>query len=193
MQKSNIGTLFNLFDWFHEDNTKDVKEILRKVSLVEGLVSVTNSQLVEQLFNSMRKDLYFLNRKSPGVHVLICRLMLQFHNEKSNNFIKKLQIPAQEELVMEDTVSLEIPAVVQCSLEETPAAQEEAPVAQEGEQSAPVTASTTAMAFKKVIPDAWKGTESQVWTGPYSGLKERTWRVSDRDVACPVPESSPGT
>ncbi|CAC5371668.1 unnamed protein product [Mytilus coruscus] len=72
--------------------------------------------------------------------------------------------------------------------EEIPAAQEEAPVAKKGEQSAPVPASTTPMAFKKVIPEAWKGKEDQVWTGPYSGYKERTWRVSDRDVACPVPE-----
>ncbi|CAC5420013.1 unnamed protein product [Mytilus coruscus] len=30
--------------------------------------------------------------------------------------------------------------------------------------------------------------QSQVWTGPYSSFKERTWRVSDRDVACPMPE-----
>ncbi|CAC5415970.1 unnamed protein product [Mytilus coruscus] len=47
---------------------------------------------------------------------------------------------------------------------------------------------TTTMASKKKIPEAWKGKEDQVWTGPYSGYKERTWRVSDRDVACPVPE-----
>ncbi|XP_052106595.1 uncharacterized protein LOC127739061 [Mytilus californianus] len=82
---------YSLFDWFHEDNTKDVKEILRKVSLVEGLGSFTNSQVVEQFFNSMRRDLYFLNEMSPAVHVFICRLMLQFHNEKSNNLIKKQQ------------------------------------------------------------------------------------------------------
>ncbi|CAC5380398.1 unnamed protein product [Mytilus coruscus] len=44
------------------------------------------------------------------------------------------------------------------------------------------------MAFKREIPEAWKGKEDQVWTGPYSGYKERTWRMSDRDVACPVPE-----
>ncbi|CAC5410023.1 unnamed protein product [Mytilus coruscus] len=44
------------------------------------------------------------------------------------------------------------------------------------------------MAFKKEIPEAWKGKEDQVWTGPYSGYKERTWRVSGRDVAYPVPE-----
>lgn len=44
------------------------------------------------------------------------------------------------------------------------------------------------MAFKRDIPAAWKVRESQVWTGPYSGFKERTCRVSDRDVACPVPE-----
>ncbi|CAC5394736.1 unnamed protein product [Mytilus coruscus] len=47
---------------------------------------------------------------------------------------------------------------------------------------------TTTMASKKEIPEAWKGKEDKVWTGPYSGYKERTWRVSDRDVACPVPE-----
>ncbi|CAC5398399.1 unnamed protein product [Mytilus coruscus] len=72
--------------------------------------------------------------------------------------------------------------------EETEAAQEEVPAAHKGKQSAPVPASTSSMAFKKEIPDSWKGRESQVWTGPNSGFKERTWRVSDRDVACPVPE-----
>ncbi|CAC5356822.1 unnamed protein product [Mytilus coruscus] len=110
--------------------------------------------------------------------------------------------PVQEGPV-DNTVSLEVPVIPEVSVsrepgapvlvqgnpeetlearEEIPAAQEEAPVAKKGEQSAPVPASTTPMAFKKKIP------EDQVWIGPYSGYKERTWRVSDRDVACPVPE-----
>ncbi|CAG2220118.1 unnamed protein product [Mytilus edulis] len=63
----------------------------------------------------------------------------------------------------------------------------EVPAAWE-EQSAPVPASLDSLAFKREIPAAWKGSESQVWTGPYSGFKERTWSVSDRDVDCPVPE-----
>ncbi|CAC5388168.1 unnamed protein product [Mytilus coruscus] len=103
------------------------------------------------------------------------------------------RVVRKEEPVKEDTVSLEVPAIPEVMVseeqevpvvvqgsqeetpaapEETPAAPEEAPVAQEGEQSAAVTANTTPMAFKKVIPDAWKGKESQVWTGPYSGFKE---------------------
>ncbi|XP_076075834.1 uncharacterized protein LOC143046560 [Mytilus galloprovincialis] len=39
----------------------------------------------------MRRDLYFINEMSPAVHVFVCRLILQFHNEKSNNKIKKQQ------------------------------------------------------------------------------------------------------
>ncbi|CAG2243272.1 unnamed protein product [Mytilus edulis] len=70
---------------------------------------------------------------------------------------------------------------------EEPEVQGEVPTAHSEEQSASVPASTDPMAFKREIPDAWRGRESQVWTGPISGYKERTWRVSVRDVACPVP------
>ncbi|CAC5422484.1 unnamed protein product [Mytilus coruscus] len=44
------------------------------------------------------------------------------------------------------------------------------------------------MAFKKVIPEAWRGKEHLVWTGPYSWFRERTWPINARDVACPVPD-----
>ncbi|XP_052096724.1 uncharacterized protein LOC127731919 [Mytilus californianus] len=46
---------------------------------------------------------------SPAVHVFICRLMLQFHNEKSNNLIKKQQNPkvkAQRTLPSSDVCQL---------------------------------------------------------------------------------------
>ncbi|VDI04070.1 Hypothetical predicted protein [Mytilus galloprovincialis] len=70
---------------------------------------------------------------------------------------------------------------------EVPEAQGEVPAAHREEQSASVPASTDSMSFKREIPAAWKGRESQFWTGPYSGFKERTWRMSVRDIACRVP------
>ncbi|CAC5416295.1 unnamed protein product [Mytilus coruscus] len=38
------------------------------------------------------------------------------------------------------------------------------------------------MDLKKEIPAAWKGRDCQVWTGPYSGFKERTWRKYDHST-----------
>ncbi|VDI22456.1 Hypothetical predicted protein [Mytilus galloprovincialis] len=104
------------------------------------------------------------------------------------------EVPGQEGPVEDPTVLPEVPAIPQVSeLKE----QEES--VQEPGESLPTPKEPAAaqeeavkevdpMAFKKVIPEAWKGKEHLVWTGPYSGFKERTWRLSDRDVACPVPD-----
>ncbi|CAG2234680.1 unnamed protein product [Mytilus edulis] len=62
---------------------------------------------------------------------------------------------------------------------EEPEVQGEVPTAHSEEQSASVPASTDPMGFKREIPDAWRGRESQVWTGPISGYKERTLRGGD--------------
>ena len=75
-----------LFDWFHEGNCKDPAETLRNISLVKGLAGYVDTQAAEQLFNSLKRDLYFINQMSPVVHLFIFRLLLHFHNDETKNY-----------------------------------------------------------------------------------------------------------
>lgn len=75
---------YAFFDWFHEGNCNDPVEILRNSSLVQGLAGIIDTQAAEQFFNSLKRDLYFLNQMSAAFHVFSFRLLLQFHNEDVN-------------------------------------------------------------------------------------------------------------
>ncbi|VDH90095.1 Hypothetical predicted protein [Mytilus galloprovincialis] len=57
----------SLYDWFHHNNTK--KKTLRRCSLVREISGLVDTQTVEQLFSSSRKDLYFLNNLTPTNHM----------------------------------------------------------------------------------------------------------------------------
>lgn len=48
-----------LYDRFHEANTKDSKDVLRKLTLVPQLAGKVNSQVAEQLFAWKKKTLLF--------------------------------------------------------------------------------------------------------------------------------------
>lgn len=48
-----------LYDRFHEANTKDSKDVLRKLTLVPQLAGKVNSQVAEQLFAKMKKTTTF--------------------------------------------------------------------------------------------------------------------------------------
>ncbi|XP_058628959.1 uncharacterized protein LOC131538827 [Onychostoma macrolepis] len=50
-----------LYDKLHEGNTKDEKDVLRRVELVPELAGRINSQVIEQFFSQMEKNNYFLN------------------------------------------------------------------------------------------------------------------------------------
>ncbi len=50
-----------LYDLFHENNTKDARDALRKIQIVPELAGWVNIQCAEQLFSDMRKNNYFLN------------------------------------------------------------------------------------------------------------------------------------
>ncbi len=89
---------YALYDWFHENNCKDPKEGLRKISLLSGLAGIIDTQVVEQLFSSFGRDLYFLNRMSPHVHLFVFRLLCQLRNVERN---KKL-VKVQEQLLGKD-------------------------------------------------------------------------------------------
>lgn len=58
-----------LYDKFHEANTTDPKEVLRRINLVPEIQSSLNSQVAKQLFSSMKKNNYFLNNMAPSTHI----------------------------------------------------------------------------------------------------------------------------
>lgn len=58
-----------LYDKFHEANTKNPKELLRRINLVPELQGSLNSQVAEQLFSCMQKSNYFLNNMTPSTHI----------------------------------------------------------------------------------------------------------------------------
>ncbi|KAL2092911.1 hypothetical protein ACEWY4_012709 [Coilia grayii] len=75
---------YALYDRFHEGNTKDPKEVLRKIDLVPQLSGWLNSQCDEQLFSGMRKNNYFLNMMTPSSHIFLVRNILHHQNNSRN-------------------------------------------------------------------------------------------------------------
>lgn len=76
---------YTLYDVFHERNTKDPRDILRRIALVPELAGWVNSQCAEQLFADMRKNNYFLNTHTPSEHIFMMRNILHHYNTKCNN------------------------------------------------------------------------------------------------------------
>ena len=78
-----------LYDRFHEANTNDPKEVLRRINLVPELQGSFNSQVAEQLFSSMQKNNYFLNNMAPSTHIFLMRNLV--HHKNSNTNAKLLE------------------------------------------------------------------------------------------------------
>ncbi|XP_062600986.1 uncharacterized protein LOC134262628 [Saccostrea cucullata] len=83
---------FSLFDWFHQDNCRKEEEVLRKSSLVSEIAGLIDTQAVEQLFSSCKKDIYFMNNLSPTNHLFVFRLICHLRNQKKNSLVKKRQL-----------------------------------------------------------------------------------------------------
>ncbi|KAM9752062.1 uncharacterized protein ACNS7B_008700 isoform 2-T3 [Menidia menidia] len=75
---------YALYDRFHEANTKDARDVLRRVDLAQELCGWLNSQCAEQLFSGMRKNNYFLNMMTPSSHVFLMRNILHHYNTAKN-------------------------------------------------------------------------------------------------------------
>ena len=73
-----------LFDRFHEKNTKESKEILRRVTHVEKLSGFLNTQRDEQLHSACRYDSRFYNNMLPVNHIFLFRSIMDFRNESQN-------------------------------------------------------------------------------------------------------------
>lgn len=85
-----------LFDWFHEGNCKNRLENLRKSSLVKQISGLVDTQAVEQLFNSSKRDIYFLNNMLPLHHLFVFRLLYHLRNIKLNSKLEsrmKIEFP----------------------------------------------------------------------------------------------------
>lgn len=72
------------YDTFHEANTKEPHDCLRKTGLVPELHDWVNSQKAEEFLSKMRKNSSFLNMMTPGSHVLITGCIIHHHNNKVN-------------------------------------------------------------------------------------------------------------
>ncbi|XP_077077485.1 uncharacterized protein LOC143730820 [Siphateles boraxobius] len=78
-----------LYDRFHECNTKDPKDVLRRVDLVPQLSGWLNTQTAEQLFACMRKNNYFMNMLTPSANVFLMRNIIHLYNKSQNESVKE--------------------------------------------------------------------------------------------------------
>lgn len=81
-----------LYDKLHESNTKDPKDVLRKISLVPELQGWLNSQIAEQFFADLRKNNYFLNNMAPSTHIFIMRNIIHHKNASANQKLLEVQL-----------------------------------------------------------------------------------------------------
>ncbi|KAG9267226.1 hypothetical protein AMEX_G18045 [Astyanax mexicanus] len=83
---------FALHDKFHESNTKDQRDVLRRINHVPELQGWLNSQVVEQLFGVMKKNNYFLNNMAPSTHVFMMRNIIHHRNIGTNQQLLDQQL-----------------------------------------------------------------------------------------------------
>lgn len=76
---------YGLYDKFHEGNTKDDRDALRKLGLVPQLAGRIHSQVAEHLFSRMKKNNYFLNMSLPSTHLFLMRNIIHHSNTNKNN------------------------------------------------------------------------------------------------------------
>ncbi|XP_039601812.1 uncharacterized protein LOC120524049 [Polypterus senegalus] len=75
---------YALYNTFHESNTKDPRDVLRKSDLIPQLAGWIRSDTVEQLFASMRKNNYFMNSMTPSMQVFLTRNIIHHYNSSKN-------------------------------------------------------------------------------------------------------------
>ncbi|KAK7895205.1 hypothetical protein WMY93_020530 [Mugilogobius chulae] len=83
---------FLLYDKFHEANTKSPQEVLRRIDIVPELQTSLNSQVAEQLFSCLRKNIFFLNNMAPSTHIFFMRNIIHHQNNNRNEKYLKKQL-----------------------------------------------------------------------------------------------------
>ncbi|CAJ1071563.1 uncharacterized protein LOC112141289 isoform X2 [Xyrichtys novacula] len=73
-----------LYDKFHQANTKDPLDVLRRIQVVPELQGTLNSQVAKQLFAVLRHNNYFLNNMGPSAHIFLMRSIIEHRNTKLN-------------------------------------------------------------------------------------------------------------
>ena len=73
-----------LYDRFHEKNSHNSADVLRRITLCPQLHTNVNSESHEQLHQILNKDNYFLNMMNPATHVFMKRLLVDLRNENKN-------------------------------------------------------------------------------------------------------------
>lgn len=81
-----------LYDKFHEANTRDPQEVLRRINLVPELQGSLNSQVAEQLFSTMQKNNYYLNNMAPSTHIFFMRNLIHHRNNNTNARLMEQQL-----------------------------------------------------------------------------------------------------
>lgn len=78
---------FCLFDPFHEANSSNPADILRRTGLVKQLAGKMNLETAEQLNNRRNRDNYFTTSMNAHNAVFVERLVTHFCNERINGKI----------------------------------------------------------------------------------------------------------
>ena len=85
---------YALYDKFHQDNTKQPKEVLRRTELVEELSGI-NTETAEQVNAFLSKALNFLVSCSPLHHIQLVKFMLAERNFRKNKKMMEKMSKAQ--------------------------------------------------------------------------------------------------
>ena len=75
------------FNKFHQGNRKKDSEQSRRIENVKELASSLNTQTCEQLNNSLKADVYFLDSMNPNHFLQLTRSMFAVRNDRKNNNI----------------------------------------------------------------------------------------------------------
>ena len=75
---------YSLFDPFHEKNTVNPADSLRRVSCVRQLAGKMNTETAEKLNNRRSRDNYFTTSLSAHNAIFVERLVAHFTNQKMN-------------------------------------------------------------------------------------------------------------
>lgn len=81
-----------LYDKFHEGNTRDPQEVLRRINMVPEFQGSLNSQVAEQLFSSMQKNNYYLHNMVPSTHIFFMRNIIHHRNNNTNARLMEQQL-----------------------------------------------------------------------------------------------------
>ena len=82
---------YSLYDRFHEKNSNNLSDVLRRLTICPKIHANVNSESHEQLHQVFNKDNYFLNMMNPATHVFMKRLLVELRNAKKNQQENKNQ------------------------------------------------------------------------------------------------------